>query len=233
MADGLMPDTLAPARVPREKRHRDPAGTRRAILDAAQGEFSDKGLSGARVDAIARRTGTNVRMIYYYFGSKDGLYRAVLAQSYADVREAEQALDLDALPPGEAVAALCRFMFDYHAGHPHFSRLVSIENIHRAEHLRQCDGIELLNQPILAALDRILRRGRAENLFRTDAGALDVHLLMTSFCFFRVANRYTLQAAFGTDPLQPATANAQRRMLVAAVQGFLRPPEDATEAAEP
>ena len=213
-----MPDALAP-----ETRRRDAAGTRRAILAAALAEFSDKGLSGARVDAIAKRTGTNVRMIYYYFGSKEGLYRAVLAQCYADVRDAEQALDIHALEPGAAIAALCRFMFDYHAAHPWLSQLVSIENIHRAEHLRQCEGIEELNRPILRALDGILRRGRAEGAFRADAEALDVHMLMTSFCFFRVANRYTLQAAFGADPLLPSREDGQRRMLVDAVLGYLRP----------
>ena len=229
MPDTLTPTTATPTQqqANRDRKRRDPAGTRRAILDAALTEFSDKGLSGARVDAIAGRTGTNVRMIYYYFGSKEGLYRAVLAQSYADMREAERALDLHGLDPGAAVAALCRFVFDYHAARPHFSRLVSIENIHRAEHIRQCDGFEALNQPILQTLNEILSRGRAQGLFRADADALDLHMLMTSFCFFRVANRYTLQAAFGTDPLRPAGAEAQRHMLVAAVRGFLRPPEDA------
>ena len=207
-----------------EPRRRNAATTRGAILDAGLIEFSDRGLSGARVDAIAGRSGTNVRMIYYYFGSKEGLYRAVLAQGYADVRDAERGLELHALTPAEAVAALCRFMFDYHAAHPWFSRLVSIENIHRAEHLRQCEGIEELNRPILLALDGILRRGRAAGVFRPDAAALDVHLLMTSFCFFRVANRHTLEAAFGADPLQPGREDVQRDMLVAAVLGYLRPP---------
>ncbi len=52
--------------------------TRERILQAALREFADKGPSGARVDAIARDSGVNVRMIYYFFGSKDGLYQAVL-----------------------------------------------------------------------------------------------------------------------------------------------------------
>ena len=216
MCDTLTRD--APAR------RRDPEGTRRAILDAALAEFSDNGLSGARVDAIAGRAGTNVRMIYYYFGSKEGLYRAVLEGSYADMRAAEGSLGLDDLQPTEALAALCRFVFDYHAAHPHFSRLVSIENIHRAGHLQRCAGFQALNQPILQALDRILRRGRTAGVFQAEADALDVHMLMTAFPFFRVANCHTLQAAFGRDPLEPGGAEAQRRMIVAAVDGFLRAP---------
>jgi AcrR family transcriptional regulator len=62
---------------------RDPEGTRRRILDAALEEFATKGTGGARVDAIAERAGVNKRMIYHYFGSKDGLYRAVLQEGLA------------------------------------------------------------------------------------------------------------------------------------------------------
>jgi TetR/AcrR family transcriptional regulator len=66
-----------------ERATRDPEGTRRRILDAALHEFSEKGISGARVDAIAARADTNKRMLYHYFGSKDGLYRAVLQEGLA------------------------------------------------------------------------------------------------------------------------------------------------------
>lgn len=55
------------------------AGTARAkLLDAAAAEFSEKGVAGARVDAIAARAGVNKQLLYYYFGSKDGLFRELL-----------------------------------------------------------------------------------------------------------------------------------------------------------
>jgi AcrR family transcriptional regulator len=57
---------------------RDPERTRRRILAAALAEFSAKGFAGARVDAIARRTGGNKRMLYHYFGNKAALFSAVL-----------------------------------------------------------------------------------------------------------------------------------------------------------
>jgi AcrR family transcriptional regulator len=57
---------------------RDPEATKQRILDAALREFSDKGIAGARVDAIASRAGVSKQMLYYHFGSKDGLYREVL-----------------------------------------------------------------------------------------------------------------------------------------------------------
>ena len=68
---------VAPGSGARRRATRDADGTRRAILDAATAEFSKKGFAGARVDDIAARTRTTKRMIYYYFGGKDGLYAAL------------------------------------------------------------------------------------------------------------------------------------------------------------
>ena len=215
-----MPDVIAPG--PASPRRRDSTATRRAILDAAFAEFSDHGLSGSRVDAIARRTGTNVRMIYYYFGSKDGLYSAVLEQAYADMREAEHALQLDTLPPKAAIAALCCFVFDYHEANPRFARLVTIENIHRADHMRGSEAFRGLNVSILEQIGRILERGRLSGEFKADAAAIDVHLLITAYPFFRVANRHTLSAIFAIDTLAADSRDAHRRMLVDAVLGFLQ-----------
>ena len=203
-------------------RVRDPAATRQGILDAALVEFSDHGLSGARVDAIAARTGTNVRMIYYYFGSKAGLYAAVLEQSYAAMREAEAALDLAPLEPEEAIRRLIEFTFDYQEAHPTFIRLVTIENIHHAEHLNRSATIQALNRSVIATIAAILDRGRAAGVFRADAEAVGLHLLMTSFCFFRVANRATLTTVFRMDPLEERLRAPHRAMLVDAVLGYLR-----------
>ena len=65
-------------------RMRDPEGTRRKILAAALQEFSAKGIDGARVDAIAARARVNKQLLYYYFDSKDGLFRAVLRERLAE-----------------------------------------------------------------------------------------------------------------------------------------------------
>ena len=62
--------------------------TRAEILDVATQEFAEHGYSGARVDEIAERTRTTKRMIYYYFGSKEELYTAVLERAYAEIRDA-------------------------------------------------------------------------------------------------------------------------------------------------
>lgn len=97
----------------------EPRGTRTAdtkanILDVARQEFADKGLSGARIDEIAERTDTSKRMIYYHFGSKEGLYRAVLDQAYARIRETETAMPIETMGAEEALKANVRITFDYH-----------------------------------------------------------------------------------------------------------------------
>jgi AcrR family transcriptional regulator len=215
-----MPHAASPGKP--GKQPRDPEATRRSILDAAAREFADKGLAGARVDAIARRAGATVRMIYYYFASKDGLYRAALERAYRRMRETEQRLALDALAPVDALRRLTEFTFDYQQATPDFVRLVAIENIHRAGHLAKLGPIRELNASIIATLERILQRGKAAGLFRADAEPVGVHMLITAFCFFRVANRYTLRTVFQLDPLSPKLKASHKRMLVDAVLGYLQ-----------
>ena len=201
---------------------RDPAATKQSILDAAAEQFADCGLSGARVDAIAARTKTNVRMIYYYFGSKDDLYRVVLEREYAAMRLEEQRLNLFDLAPLDAIRRLAEFTFDYQEANPRFVRLVSIENIHRAAHLSQFASIRHLNETVIATIAAILERGQAEGTFRDDAEPIGVHLLISAFCFFRVSNRYTLRTIFPFDPLSPSLHAPHRQMLVDAVLGYLQ-----------
>lgn len=228
-----MPDNVTQVSDGRTvRRTRDPEATRRSILDAAVIEFSDHGLSGTRVDAIAARTRTTVRMIYYYFGSKDGLYHAVLEQSYGDMRRTERALRLEDLPPVEAIRRLVEFTFDYQEANPRFTRLVSIENIHNAAHIARSETMQALNGPVIDSIAAILDRGKRGGVFRADAAAVGLHMLMTSFCFFRVANRHTLGTIFRQDPLAPELREDHRRMIVAAVLGYLRP-DDAQHAGSP
>ncbi|MEJ8280154.1 TetR/AcrR family transcriptional regulator [Pseudonocardia spirodelae] len=194
-------------------RQRDAERTRAEILDEATAEFADRGLAGARVDEIAARTRTTKRMLYYYFGSKQGLYLAVLERAYTGIRSLERELDVSGLNPASAVRAVAELTFDHHEAHPDFIRLVAIENIHHAEHLRSSPLREGLAGPAVGVLESILARGRAAGLFRDDVDALDVHVLISSFCVFRVANRHTVAAIFGRDLLDPARRAHYRRMV--------------------
>ncbi|MFC5924108.1 TetR/AcrR family transcriptional regulator [Micromonospora vulcania] len=195
--------------------------TRSEILAVASHEFADKGYAGARVDEIAAKTRTTKRMIYYYFGGKEQLYIAVLEHAYTGIRALEQQLDVEHLDPAQAIRRLAAVTFDHHEAHPDFIRLVSIENIHRAEHLARSDVLAGLANPALDVLTRILERGRAEGRFRADVDPIDVHILISGFCVFRTANRHTFNAIFKRDMLDPARREHYRTMLGDVVLEYL------------
>jgi AcrR family transcriptional regulator len=210
------------ARVAVEERQRDPERTQREILDVATKEFAERGFSGARVDEIAERTRTTKRMIYYYFGSKERLFVEVLERAYAEIREAEQTIEVDHLDPEAAIRRLAELTFDHHEAHPDFIRLVSIENIHRAEHIAGRADFAGRNSPVIELIARILERGRSDGTFTRDIEPVDLHMMISAFCVFRVANRHTFGAIFGRDPLDPALRERYRRMLSDMVVEYLR-----------
>jgi AcrR family transcriptional regulator len=207
---------------PVPERRRDAERTRREILDVATREFAESGFAGARVDEIAERTRTTKRMIYYYFGSKERLFVAVLERAYATIRAAEQTIEVDHLDPVAAVRRLAELTFDHHESHPEFSRLVSIENIHRAEHIAGRSDFAGLNSPAIELLERILSRGRAEGSFSREIDAVDLHMMISAFCVFRMANRHTFGAIFDRDLADPALRDRYRQMLGDVVVEYLR-----------
>ena len=202
-------------------RQRDAERTRSEILEVATREFAEHGLAGARVDEIAARTRTTKRMIYYYFGGKEQLYIEVLEAAYARIRSVEREVDVEHLDPREAIRRLAELTFDHHDSHPEFIRLVSIENIHHAEHMRKSKRLANLNHPAIALIERILERGRAEQMFRRDVDPIDVHMLISSFCVFRVANRHTFRTLFERDLTDPERRDHYRRMLGDMVVDYL------------
>jgi AcrR family transcriptional regulator len=153
--------TAAPAPASRTpERRRDAERTRTEILDVATHEFAERGYNGARVDEIAARTRTTKRMIYYYYGGKKQLYLAVLERAYAQIRTAEQAVNVDHLDPVAAIRRLAEITFDHHEAHPDFIRLVSIENVHHAEHVTELASLVDLSTTAIDLITRILRRAR-------------------------------------------------------------------------
>jgi AcrR family transcriptional regulator len=210
-----MPPRAAPERT------RDRDRTRAEILAVATEEFSEHGYSGARVDEIAERTRTTKRMLYYYFESKEGLYAEVLKAAYAAIRGKEQAIDVDHLDPVAAIRRIAELTFDHHEAHPDFIRLVAIENIHRAEHLAELPDLAELGSPAIELIDTILARGREAGTITRDVDALDVHMIISSFCVFRVANRHTFGTLFGRDLVDPERREHYRRMLGDLVVGYL------------
>lgn len=200
----------------------DPEGVRRSILDAARLEFVENGLSGARVDEIAARTATSKRMIYYYFGDKEGLYRAVLEEMYERIRAFERGLDLASLEPEEAMARLTGFTFDYHAENPDFVRMVMIENIHHGRHLATSDRIATLNLSGIDVIREAYGRGVASGVFRPGIEPIDIHLTISALAFYNVSNRASIRQVFGHDMGAPEALARRRESAIDTVLRMLR-----------
>jgi len=200
---------------------KDPEAVKANILAVATAEFAAHGLSGANINEIARKTSTSKRMIYYYFGDKEGLYCAVLEGVYASLRKSEDMLEVGSLAPVEALHRLVEATFDAHANAPHFIRLVMIENIHNGDYLRKSEIVPKLNRSIIDKLEDVCMRGKKEGLFRDGADALQLHWLISSLSFYNVSNRATFSASFGKDIFSKAKQNLLREraadMVLAAV----------------
>jgi AcrR family transcriptional regulator len=203
-------------------RTNDPERTMADILAVALREFADKGLAGARIDEIAAATRTSKRMIYYYFGSKEGLYIAVLEEAYRQMRAIERGLQLDDLPPEQALRTLVAFTVDYQLAHPEFIRLVMTENIHRGEYLAQSKSIRQLNVPAIEGLQRVYQRGVAAGVFRAGIDPVDLHMSISALSVFNVANRHTFSLIFQRDLESPAAIAARREAIVDMVVRHVR-----------
>ena len=220
---------LATERVPRKTaarsagpRTNDPERTMAGILDVATREFADKGLSGARIDEIAAATATSKRMIYYYFGSKEGLYVAVLEEAYRRIRQIEAELHLEDLAPEAALRRLVGFTFDYQLANPDFIRLVMTENIHRGEFLAQSTSIQQLNVPVIDTVRGVYQRGVKAKVFRKNVDPVDLHLSISALCFFNVSNRHTVSLIFKRDLESSTAVTARRDSIVEMIVRFVR-----------
>ena len=223
MNQAVQQDAPSPAAaVPRQKRAYDAQGSMSDILAVATAEFAEKGLSGARIDEIAAATRTSKRMIYYHFGSKEGLYLAVLEESYRRIREIEARLDLEDLEPEDALRKLVAFTFDYQHDNEDFIRLVMNENIHRGEFLAQSKTIRQLNVPAIDAVKSVYERGVKANVFRRGVDPVDLHMSISALCFFNVANRHTFGLIFGAALGAPAALRARRDSIVEMIVRFVR-----------
>jgi len=178
---------------------RDPEGTRRRILLAAAEEFANGGLFGARVDQIARRAETNERMLYYYFGSKEQLFTAVLEHAFGALTEAEKALDLNGIAPVEAITRMAHFVWDYYRDHPDLLRLINNENLHEARYIQKSPRIREMISPMVATLSSILDRGQRAGLFRSNIDPLRLYVALSGLGYYIVSNRFTLEASLGRD----------------------------------
>lgn len=194
------------------------------ILDVAMREFADKGLSGARIDEIAAATHTSKRMIYYYFGSKEGLYLAVLEQAYARMRQIEADLHLEDLPPTGALKRLVEFTFDHHQRNEDYIRLVMSENMHYGTYLAQSETIQKLNVPAISSIRKLYERGVTSGEFRPGLDPVDIHATISALTFFNVSNQYTFGLIFKRNFKSTAVTAARRHSVVEVLLRYVQKP---------
>jgi AcrR family transcriptional regulator len=205
------------------RRIRDPEATRARILEAAVQEFARYGLAGARGERIAQRARSSERMLYYYFGSKEGLYREALESVYVALRQAERSLELDALAPDAALSAFCRFVWRYYLDHPEFIGLVNAENLQRARHLHRSARLPELVSPVVELLRGLVARGERSGVFRPGIDAAELYVAIAAQGYFYLSNGYTLSAVLGRGLREPARLEAHWRASEELILRFVRP----------
>jgi AcrR family transcriptional regulator len=215
-----MPVETAPAS---ELRTRDADRTQQAILRAAMAEFSESGLTGARMESIAERAGINKRLIYYYFGNKEALFLSALETTYADIREAERELRLERLNPSDAVQRLVAFTWAHYLKHPEFLTLLNNENLHRAKHLRQSKRIREMNSPLVKTLGEVLERGRRDGVFRAGVDPVHLYISIAGLAYFYLSNNSTLSTIFARDLMSPKALSERLSHITQVVMGYLMP----------
>jgi AcrR family transcriptional regulator len=196
--------------------------TRQKILEAATHEFARHGLGGARVDRIATRAKANKRMLYYYFGDKDGLFLAALEDRYAHIRNAERTLRLEHLDPPGAVRRLVEFTWRYFLEHPEFMTLLNSENLHQGRHVRRSRRVREMHTHLVALLRDVLRRGEREGLFRRGVDPVQLYISIAGEGYFYLSNRYTLSRIFGRDLMAPRALSGRARHISDMILNALR-----------
>jgi len=204
-----------------EPRPRDADRSQGEILEAATAEFAEFGLGGARVDRIAERARVNKRLIYYYFGSKEDLFRAVLERAYEGIRGEERKLSMSEVDPIEAIRRLIAFTWNYYLAHPEFLTLLNSENLHRARHLKESADIASMNSPLVQMLAEVLERGHKAGIFRAGVDPVQLYISIAGLAYFYLGNCHTLSAVFARDLLATKAKVERLSHMTDLVLGYL------------
>jgi TetR/AcrR family transcriptional regulator len=187
----------------------DPATARR-ILAAAEQHFAAQGLAGARTEEIAVAARANKAMLYYYFGNKRRLHRAVMENLLRQLRAAVLAPLRKKLSPRDRFFAGVSGYFDFLATHPNYPRLV------QRQAMEAGPGFEwMVNEffrPLHREFARMVEEGVAKGEFRgvnPDQTAL-ITLQMTTSYF---AGAAIMRRIVGHDLLAPEAIAARKHAI--------------------
>lgn len=198
--------------------------TRERILQAAIDEFSSKGFNGARTAQIAKRSRTNPRMLYHYFGGKKPLYNAVIETTLGELRKAELQFSPEDCEPLDGLLRLLAFVYDHFASHPKLINLLSHENLLHGQFLKQSERVPTISSPVISVITRLLRRGAREKTVRAGLNPLQVYVTMAALSYFHLSNGYTLSTMFQTNILDGKWRQERREHVIELMRAYLEPP---------
>jgi TetR/AcrR family transcriptional regulator len=171
--------------------------TRETILDGALIEFAEKGFDGARIDEIALRAGVNKNLLYHHYGSKDGLFTALLERTYDTIRRRQKDLQLRGMDPVEGMRKLVMFTGRVWVQFPEFLRLLQSENLNGGRHVRASREIQRMYNPLLDTIDELLERGTRMGVFRKNIDPIDLYISISALTAHYITNHHTFEALFG------------------------------------
>jgi TetR/AcrR family transcriptional regulator len=199
-----------------------PEQSRKAILDAASVEFASAGYDGARIDSIAQSAKVNKALLYYYFQDKEGIYGAVLDDSFRGLLdELIRVLDTDK-PAGYKMLAYALTHFDYVTLHPHYRRLVQHEMMRagagNSKHFPRL--VETFFRPLLHRVVETIEDGIRKGEFRRVQPMHFVNSMIAVVVFYFTAVP-VIRAVSGRDPLSSEALALRRETMLDFIGGAL------------
>lgn len=191
------------------------------LISSARREFSEKGFALAGIEAIAEPTGLNKKMIYHYFGSKEGLYIAVLEEAYVGIRKMEESLGLDHLAPLDAIQKLVEATWDYYVANPAFLALVNQENLMRATYLKKSGVVKMRTSTLLNRVQSVLDRGVADGSIRPGIDPMQLNHSIAALGFYYLNNRFTNAELYSFDHMATEALATRRAFNVEFIMTYV------------
>ena len=204
-------------------REQSAQATRISILRAATKVFAKYGYAGGSIEKISSAAKSYDRMIYYYFGSKEGLFIAVLEAMYKRMSDAELQLKLDAGQPIQAMTQIVAFVLGYYRKHPEFVTLLNTENLHKGQHIAKSGKAREYSSTAIDLIDSVLAKGVMLGHFRANIRGRDVYLLIAAAGYFYMSNRHTLAAFLGENLDTPDAVAHWQQFVTESVLRSLKP----------
>ena len=203
-----------------EKQFKKSELTREKLLEVAEEQFAERGFFGARVDEIAEAANINKRMLYAHFGSKEGLYSAVLLKTYERLAQCERQFIVIGLDPVISIRNIVFVSFKFLSENPNFVRMLLWENLNKGRAVPK-DALVKLKEPTIDYMRRQIRRGKVMGLFREDADEYHTVLSLMNHCFAYFSNIHTMSAILGKDMTAESEVKARAEYVADTIIKYL------------